>query len=291
MDYNNKGSIMSKKIILGLVVSTLVIILLSIFTISNIVYAEDNCQAMYRLYNPISGEHFYTSNDVERNSLISVGWNYEGYGFIAANEGEPVYRLYNANSGDHHYTLSEPEKNNLIIKGWNYEGIGWYSNQTGSACEAVMYRLYNPNATTATHHYTLSEAERDSLITLGWKYEGTSWTSMHNVDSGIYHDSTWCSGGSSGETTCNVCGQTFRGVLGDDIFACWYDLPIKPCLHRNTEFERYTCDGVLRLGSDGKLRVLMPKDGICVKCTECSSRSVDGVNWIPVFEWTGYYKT
>lgn len=33
---------------------------------------------MYRLYNPNSGEHFYTASDEERWHLIDVGWNDEG---------------------------------------------------------------------------------------------------------------------------------------------------------------------------------------------------------------------
>ena len=39
--------------------------------------------SMYRLYNPNSGEHFYTSNVAERDMLISVGWSDEGIGWIA----------------------------------------------------------------------------------------------------------------------------------------------------------------------------------------------------------------
>lgn len=33
-------------------------------------------QDMYRLYNPNSGEHFYTANVAERDSLRRVGWRY-----------------------------------------------------------------------------------------------------------------------------------------------------------------------------------------------------------------------
>ena len=35
-------------------------------------------RSMYRLYNPNSGEHFYTSNQGERDHLVSLGWRYEG---------------------------------------------------------------------------------------------------------------------------------------------------------------------------------------------------------------------
>lgn len=61
----------------------------------------------YRLYNPNSGEHFYTEDLVERNFLINIGWKDEGVGWIAPKLSTvPVYRLYNNNAGDHHYTVS-----------------------------------------------------------------------------------------------------------------------------------------------------------------------------------------
>ena len=39
---------------------------------------DTNTQEMYRLYNPNSGEHFYTADASERDHLVDVGWNYEG---------------------------------------------------------------------------------------------------------------------------------------------------------------------------------------------------------------------
>lgn len=286
MDYNSKESIMNKKLISGWVMSALVIISLSILIISNIANAEANYQAMYRLYNSNSGEHFYTANDVERDNLISIGWNYEGYGFIASNDGEPVYRLYNANSGDHHYTLSIGEKDSLINLGWNYEGIGWYSKSTNTTCEKVMYRLYNPNAKTATHHYTLNESEKDSLINLGWKYEGTSWTSMHNVGQGQYADSTWDQHGSSGETTCNTCGQVFRGASKNSFESCMFDLPYRPCLHSNKIYEEKFTNAWTSLNPN---YIYLKSLGWFWRCPECGSHSVDGVNWMSIFEWLDYY--
>lgn len=133
----------------------------------------DGQSIMFRLYNPNSGEHFYTGSVFEGNHLVDVGWNYEGYGWIAPNEGAPVYRLYNENAGDHHYTLSAKEKDFLVSEGWKYEGIAWYSSTTDT--EKPLYRLYNPNATSGSHHYTLSKSERDHLESQGWQYEGISW--------------------------------------------------------------------------------------------------------------------
>lgn len=126
--------------------------------------------AMYRLYNPNSGEHFYTANSIERDKVKHAGWRYEGIGWQAPKKGNPVYRLYNPNAGDHHYTPHASEKNHLIKVGWHYEGISWYSGG-----DKPLYRLYNPNAKAGTHHYTLSKGERDQLIKRGWHNEGTGW--------------------------------------------------------------------------------------------------------------------
>ena len=46
-------------------------------------YADEGSQEMYRMYNPNSGEHFYTANSYERDNLKSLGWHYEGVGWVA----------------------------------------------------------------------------------------------------------------------------------------------------------------------------------------------------------------
>ncbi len=128
---------------------------------------------MYRLYNPNSGEHFYTGNVDERNHLVDVGWNYEKVGWIAPGAGAPVYRLYNPNNGgDHHYTKDAAERQMLIGVGWIDEGIGWYSaDESGVA----VYREYNPNELARNHNYTAEKDEHDYLCSIGWNDEGIAW--------------------------------------------------------------------------------------------------------------------
>lgn len=129
--------------------------------------------AMFRLYNPNSGEHFYTASAYEGNHLINVGWKYEGVSWIApASSGTPVYRVYNPNAGDHHYTTSVYEKDSLVRVGWIDEGIRWYSDDNRTT---PLYRLYNPNARAGAHHYTTSAYERDSLVRSGWSPEDIGW--------------------------------------------------------------------------------------------------------------------
>ncbi len=129
---------------------------------------------MYRLYNPFTGEHFYTSSAEERDFNVSLGWNDEGLGWIAPDEGTPVFRLYNpyAPGGDHHYTMSEVERDSLVKAGWNDEGVGWYSAGENGA---PLYRQYNPYAQVGTHNYTMSEFENDDLVKQGWSAEGIGW--------------------------------------------------------------------------------------------------------------------
>lgn len=137
---------------------------------SDPITSPSGTSAMYRMYNPNSGEHFYTQDSHEKNTLIQAGWRYEGVAWNAPQSGNPVYRMYNPNAGDHHYTLNTFERDNLKKAGWRYEGVSWYSG--GSQ---PLYRLYNPNAKTGTHHYTLNTNERDHLKQVGWRYEGISW--------------------------------------------------------------------------------------------------------------------
>ncbi len=136
--------------------------------------------AQFRLYNPNSGEHLYTTNANEAATLRASGWTDES----TANDialptwsNTPVYRLYNPNSHEHHYTKRYDEYTALQRIGWKPEGIKFYSDDA----EAVpMYRLFNPNAEPAgkagaAHHYTTSSTEVNELVKAGYQFEGTGW--------------------------------------------------------------------------------------------------------------------
>ena len=147
-----------------------------------------------RLYNPNSGEHFYTKDLEEKDVLVGLGWHDEGIGWTSpVDSNDPVFRLYNPNAGDHHYTMSSKERDVLVSVGWKYEGIGWYSfdgdgttnnssevNPTAAKPDPIpVYREYNPNAKAAgAHNYTTNEAENDFLVSVGWLEEGIAWNAM-----------------------------------------------------------------------------------------------------------------
>lgn len=128
---------------------------------------------LYRLYNPNSGEHFYTADLREKDFLTNAGWKNEGKAWRAPHKSNtPVYRLFNPHGSDHHYTISQRERDYLIRSEWVDEGIGWYSDD---ARQVPVFRQYNPNAETGAHNFTVSEKENEYLAGSGWKAEGIAW--------------------------------------------------------------------------------------------------------------------
>ncbi|WP_159721332.1 FIVAR domain-containing protein [Enterococcus sp. CSURQ0835] len=127
---------------------------------------------LYRLYNPNSGEHFYTLAVTEKNNLVTAGWTAEGIGWYTPTQGDQVYRLYNPNAGDHHYTENKGEYDNLVALGWKGEGASFYSATTEP--RVPIYRAYNPNAKTGAHNFTASLTEQNGLVKVGWRDEKIS---------------------------------------------------------------------------------------------------------------------
>ena len=126
--------------------------------------------SMYRMYNPNTGEHFYTGSKEERHVLEAAGWKFEGIGFtFPANTGAPVYRLFQPSTGEHLYTMSEMEVETLVANGWNMEGIAFNS---ATSSEVPQYRLHNPNVSVGAYHFTASAEERDVLLAAGWQDQG-----------------------------------------------------------------------------------------------------------------------
>lgn len=137
---------------------------------------SSDTESIHRLYNPNSGEHFYTSDTKERDHLVNIGWRNEGIGWVAPKISmAPVYRLYNPNAGDHHYTLDANERNDLQKYGWRYEGISFYSDEYHTV---PLYRQYNPNAISGAHNFTTDKYENDYLISVGWRAEKIGWYAL-----------------------------------------------------------------------------------------------------------------
>ena len=84
----------------------------------------------YRIYNPNSFEHHWTTDANEYDVLETLGWIQEGAdGYVFATQvsgSEPLYRLYNPNDGLHHWTMDSNERTVLVGLGFIDEGIACY---------------------------------------------------------------------------------------------------------------------------------------------------------------------
>lgn len=119
---------------------------------------------VYRLYNRSSSDHFFTTDVVERNSLISSGWVNEGIAFsVTADASIPVYSYYNSKTGHHAFTTSEDEKDALVAKGYEYEKERFKIDSDGNV---NIYRLINQSGD--TYHMTIDLDEYNRLIKSGW---------------------------------------------------------------------------------------------------------------------------
>ncbi len=148
-------------------------------------------QTVYRMYNPITSEHLFTTSYSEYQSLVNHDWKQEGEAWDAATPSsgtKGVYRLYNPGLGalckmSHHYTTNKNEADNLVKSwGWVYDNDGqpvFYSatDSYGIANGAwPVYRLYNPGL--SAHHYCTDLTEWAWLTASGksyladWKDEG-----------------------------------------------------------------------------------------------------------------------
>ncbi|MDO4537834.1 MAG: hypothetical protein Q4B54_06690 [Coriobacteriales bacterium] len=199
---------------------------------------------MWRLYNPNSGEHFYTGDGAEMRNLASLGWYLEGVGWVAPLEGDPVYRLYNPNSGDHHYTLSSGERDLLEAEGWTYEGVGWMS---GGGVQVL--RQYNPNAKSGTHNFTTSAGEAAGLEASGWSGEGVAWQALSSTAQAV--TPSWVDGPGGERMRVLADGSLATGRFEADGAAYWG----KPGTGWIVRGAWLAPDGnIVRAGSDGTLR-------------------------------------
>jgi pimeloyl-ACP methyl ester carboxylesterase len=89
---------------------------------------------VFRFYNPVTGGHFYTASEPERDQVIGLleDFQYEGEAFdITATEqtGTEVFRFYNTSTGAHFYTASDAERMAVddALPYFVFEGVAFYA--------------------------------------------------------------------------------------------------------------------------------------------------------------------
>jgi hypothetical protein len=108
-----------------------------------------NRGALYRMFLPRTGDHFYTTSLAERvNAINNIGYRDEGVigdVFFAQDDLGTValYRAYAPSNGDHFYTTSKPEHDNAVANlGYNDEGIACYVHESSAPDRLPLYRAF-----------------------------------------------------------------------------------------------------------------------------------------------------
>lgn len=99
--------------------------------------ANKGYMPVYRLYNPYTSDHLYTTDLVEYTNLMAAGWRGEEIKFYSA-----------AKAQDHNAAKVDTTALEADVEG--------------------IYRQFNPNVTVGTHNYG-GLAENNQVLAAGWK--------------------------------------------------------------------------------------------------------------------------
>lgn len=81
---------------------------------------------VYRIYNPNSGEHFYSTNKAECDAAVKSGWRHEtNEDYTWVSDGDvKMYREFNPDvntAGSHNFTTNKDEHEGVVKAGWRDE--------------------------------------------------------------------------------------------------------------------------------------------------------------------------
>ena len=139
-------------------------------------------QSVYRLFNPSTGRHYFTSVKSERDNALANGYISEGTGFYyCKNDSFDVIRLSNELSGQSRLTSSIPEINSAQQNSLA-TSVAFSSSFNG---DIPVYGLYSSKAD--DYFYTTSIAEKNAAITgMGYTDQGVSFFSCPNNYQPVY---------------------------------------------------------------------------------------------------------
>jgi RHS repeat-associated protein len=181
----------------------------------------------YRLFkagvstSPAADDHFYTASETEKQTVLSLGYTYEGiafYVYTAAGTGRiPLYRLLHNTTHIHVYTTSASEYNGASAATWTKEGIvGYVLAQAGgsSAITTITYdangnvlTVTDPNNNTTTNTYDVCNRLLTSANGRG------DVTTYHYDDPGKKGLLCWKENGNHGRTTYTYTARDEISVI------------------------------------------------------------------------------
>ena len=140
---------------------------------------------VYRFLNSDTGVHFYTANEIERDTVALLNnYTFEDASYqsvdplTGAEDSVPVYRFLNRDTGVHLYTVSEVERDATEdLANFSFEGEAFFAYATEVDGSIPIYRFLN--STTGAHFYTPSAIERDAVLELpDYQSEGIAYYAL-----------------------------------------------------------------------------------------------------------------
>jgi uncharacterized protein (TIGR03437 family) len=134
----------------------------------------------YRLYDPFTSSHHFTTDTTEYTTLITRGFSGEGavgQAYNAPNgSATAYYRIYIIPARTHFWTTDRNEYLTLILNRGYYSGEGIDPFLLPSAAGGAIpyYRLLYCCASPPVHHWTTDANEYTTLQQRGWSSEGIS---------------------------------------------------------------------------------------------------------------------
>ncbi|MGU3363145.1 Ig-like domain-containing protein [Methylobacterium sp. M6A4_1b] len=151
---------------------------------------------VFRFYDTNTYDHFYTTNVIEKNSIMAnmPNFQYEGAQWSTPQKGADtvdVFRFYDTVHGTHFLTTSVGERDSIIANQhtYNYEGVAFEAYKDGAALGVgglTLERFYN--TVTGNHHYSASAIETYGInhgsAGANWVDEGPGFT-VHVATAGM----------------------------------------------------------------------------------------------------------
>ncbi len=129
---------------------------------------------VYRFWSPITGKHFYTASENEKNALVneySKTWTFEGVAFRTATAASlpgltPVHAFRSTDGQAQFYTISEREKDGILqdyAHVYRYDGVAFYAYPQGQQSPGARPVHRFVSLAGHGHLYTADESEASLL--------------------------------------------------------------------------------------------------------------------------------
>ncbi|MBR1440275.1 MAG: hypothetical protein IJ589_03520 [Lachnospiraceae bacterium] len=157
---------------------------------------DSSTTAVYRLYDPVSTQHLYTSDDAEISKLVGEGWTKEGIAYYVDDaHTAPVYRMFNPATGEHQFSGSNAHMSSLEAGGWVKEGVAYYAlsvNEALTGGAVVPAVAYLNGQEVREDNYDSVFASQSQYMDLDNSINGHYWNQYEFTNDLVFGEAIFC---------------------------------------------------------------------------------------------------